>query len=155
MKSVSMSQVVRAHDPIRFLCPIQSWSQFVSLGLTLAVGLTFIATLCMAIDPSAPVAYIVIPVLVGGLAPVFAALPGRFHVSTRFHAHYFVKTIDEAIVAMGYNRAESADGRTRYQPRTRLVRWKENAIEVSVSEHAIVVGGPVFALRMLQQRLAG
>ena len=38
MKSVSMSQVVRSHDAIRFLCPIQSWSQFASLGVTLAAG---------------------------------------------------------------------------------------------------------------------
>lgn len=154
MKSVSMSQVVRSHDPIRFLCPFQSWSQLVSLGFTLALGLTFIAMLCMAIDPSAPVAYIVIPVLVGGLAPVFAALPGRFQVNTRFHAQYFVKTLDKAILSMGYSRNEPAEGCTWYQPQARLVRWKENAIEVSVSDHAIEVTGPVFVLRMLQQRLA-
>lgn len=156
MKSVSMSQVVRAHDPVRFLYPIQSWSQLISLALTLAVGLTLIATLCMAIDPAAPVAYIVIPVLAGGLAPVFAALPARFQVVTRFHAHYFLKTLDETILSMGYIPAVSDADRTRsYQPRARLFRWKENAIEVSVTEHAITVGGPVFALRMLQQRLAG
>jgi hypothetical protein len=154
MKSVSMSQVVRAHDPIRFLCPIQSWSQLLSLGFTLVVGLTFIVMVCMAIDPTAPVAYIAVPVLVGGLAPVFAALPARFQVHTRFDAHYFVKTLDEAILSMGYSAAQSADGRTSYQPQARLFRWKENAIEVSVREHAIVVGGPVFVLRMLQQRLA-
>ncbi|MES2758350.1 MAG: hypothetical protein V4693_13330 [Pseudomonadota bacterium] len=154
MKSVSMSQVVRAHDPIRFLCPIQSWRQLLSLGFTLVVGLTFIAMVCMAIDPSAPVAYILVPVLVGGLAPVFAALPARFQVNTRFHAQYFVKTLDEAILSMGYSATQAADGRTSYQPQARLFRWKENAIEVSVRDHAIVVGGPVFALRMLQQRLA-
>jgi hypothetical protein len=154
MKSVSMSQVVRSHDAIRFLCPIQSWSQFASLGVTLAAGLTFIAMVCIAIDPTAPVGYVVIPVLVGGLAPVFAALPGRFQVHTRFQAHYFIKTLDETIVSMGYRRAESADGRTRYLPQARLIHLKENAIEVSVGEHAVVVAGPVFVLRMLQQRLA-
>jgi hypothetical protein len=155
MKSVSMSQVVRAHDAFRFLWPIQSWGQLVSLGFALAVGLTFIAMLCAAIDPSAPLAYIVIPVLLGGLAPVFAALPGRFQVHTRFHAQHFVKTLDEAIRAMGYNRAESIDGHACYQPQAKLVHWKENAIAVKVSDHAIVVVGPVFVLRMLQQRLAG
>lgn len=155
MKSVSLSQVVRSHDSMRFFCPIQSWSQFLSLALTLTVGLTCIALLFMAIDPTAPMAYIVVPVLLGGLAPVFAALPGQFQVVTRFHAQYFLKTLDETILSMGYSPAESADGRTSYQPRARLFRWKENAIEVSVSDHAIVVGGPVFALRMLQQRLAG
>ncbi|MDB5934231.1 MAG: hypothetical protein JWQ01_1575 [Massilia sp.] len=156
MKSVSMSRVVRSHDAVRFLCPIQSWGQLASLAITLAVGLTLIATVCMAIDPTAPVAYIVIPVLVGGLAPVFAALPARFHVNTRFHAHYFLKTLDETILSMGYRLAESDDGRIqRYRPHAKLFRWKENMIAVTITEHAVTVGGPVFALRMLQQRLAG
>ena len=39
-------------------------------------------------------------------------------------------------------------------PQARLFHWKENAIAVTVTEHAITVGGPVFALRMLQQKLA-
>ena len=103
----------------------------------------------------APLAYIVIPVLLGGLAPVFAALPGRFQVHTRFHAQHFVKTLDEAIRAMGYHRAESVDGQSCYQPQARIVHWKENAIAIKVSDHAIVVVGPVFVLRMLQQRLTG
>jgi hypothetical protein len=156
MKSVSLSQVVRSHDSFRFLCPIQSWSQLLSLALTLAVGLTFIATLFMALDPTAPVAYIVIPVLMGGLAPVFAALPARFEVVTRFHAHHFLKTLEESILSMGYTPTESAAGRTRcYRPQAKLFRWKENAIAVTVNEHAITVGGPVFALRLLQQKLTG
>jgi hypothetical protein len=154
MKSVSLSQVVRSHDSFRFLCPIQSWSQLISVALTLAVGLTCIATLFMALDPTAPMAYIVIPVLMGGLAPVFAALPARFEVFTRFHAHHFVKTLEETILAMGYAPIESAAERTRcYRPQTGLFRWKEHAIAVTVNEHAITVGGPVLALRLLQQKL--
>lgn len=154
MKSVSLSQVVRSHDSFRFLCPIQSWSQLTSFALTLAVGLTCIAMLFMALDPTAPLAYIVIPVLLGGLAPVFAALPARFEVFTRFHAHHFVKTLDETILSMGYTPTESPAERTRcYRPQTGLFRWKEHAIAVTINEHAITVGGPVFALRLLQQKL--
>lgn len=156
MKSVSLSQVVRSHDSFRFLCPIQSWSQLISLALTLAVGLTCIAMLFMAIDPGAPLAYIVIPVLLGGLAPVFAALPARFEVFTRFHASYFLKTLDETILSMGYTPTESAVERTRcYRPLTGLFRWKEHAIAVTVNDHAITVGGPVVALRLLQHKLTG
>lgn len=154
MKSVSLSQVVRSHDSFRFLCPIQSWSQLISLALTLAVGLTCIAMLFMALDPDAPLAYIVVPVLLGGLAPVFAALPARFEVFTRFHASYFLKTLEETILSMGYTPAESPAERTRcYRPLTGLFRWKEHAIAVTVTEHAITVGGPVLALRVLQQKL--
>jgi hypothetical protein len=156
MKSVSLSQVVRSHDSFRFLCPIQSWSQLISLALTLAVGLTCIAMLFMAVDPDAPLAYIVIPVLLGGLAPMFAVLPARFEVCTRFHASYFLKTLDETIQSMGYAPAESGAERTRcYRPHTGLFRWKEQAIAVTVNEHAITVGGPVVALRQLQHKLTG
>lgn len=154
MKSVSMSQVVRSHDSFRFLCPIQSWGQLVSLALTLTAGLALIAMVCMALDPAAPIAYIVVPVLLGGLAPVFAALPARFEVVTRFQAQHFLKTLDETIMSMGYTAAESAAGRTReYRPQARLFRWKENAIAVTVTEHAITIGGPVFALHLLQEKL--
>jgi hypothetical protein len=154
MKSVSLSQVVRSHDSIRFLCPIQSWSQFLSLALTLTIGLALIAMVFMALDPTAPVAYIVVPVLLGGMAPVFAALPAKFDVMTRFHAHFFLKTLDESIVSMGYAPVESDEGRTRYYSRqSGLFRWKENAISVTVNEHAITVGGPVAALHILQHKL--
>ena len=154
MKSVSMSEVVRSHDAFRFLCPIQSWGQFISLALTLSVGLALIAMLFMALDPTAPVAFIIIPVLLGGLAPVFAALPARFEVVTRFHAQHFLKTLDRTILSMGYVADEAQSERSRqYRPRARLFRWKENAIAVTVTEHAVTIAGPVFALRLLQEKL--
>lgn len=155
MKSVTLSQVVRAHDPYRFLCPIQSWSQFMSLTVTLAIGLPLIAMLFMLLDPTAPLAYIIIPVAVGGLAPVFAALPARFEVITRFHAQHFARTLDETLVAMGYvPRTGAVGGARHYTRQSRFLRWKENEIAVQVSEHAIAITGPIFTLRLLQQRLA-
>ena len=154
MKSVSLTQVVRSHDSYRYLCPIQSWGQFLSLALTLTIGLGFIAMLFMAFDPTAPVAYVVVPVLLGGMAPVFAALPARFEVFTRFQAQHFLKTLDQAIRSMGYQPAASNAGRTRhYSRQAGLFRWKENAIAVTVTEHTITVGGPIFAMRMLQHKL--
>jgi hypothetical protein len=154
MKSVSMSHVVRSHDSYRYLCPIQSWSQFFSLALTLTVGLALIAMLFAALDPGAPIAYVVLPVLLGGMAPVFAVLPARFEVSTRFHATYFLKTLDETILSMGYAPAESDADRIRcYSRRSGLFHWKESAIAVTVGEHAITVGGPIGVMRQLQQKL--
>ena len=154
MKSVSLSQVVRSHDGFRFFCPLQSWRQFLSLAATLCIGLACIALLFMAIDPSAPVAYIIVPILLGGLAPVFAALPAQFEVVTRFHAHHFLKTLDQAIVSLGYKAELPAPGRARrYSRSTGLLNWKEHAIDVTVSEHAITIDGPIFTLRMLQQKL--
>lgn len=155
MKSVTLSEVVRAHEPYRFLCPIQSWRQFVSLMLMLAVGLPLIAMLCMLLDPGAPPLAIVAPVLVGGLAPVFAALPARFDVATRFQARHFVQRLDDTIASLGYVAREATPGSRRvYVRQETLLRWKENEIAVTLSEHAIVVSGPIFTLRLLQQRLA-
>lgn len=156
MKSVSLSQVVRSHDSYRFFCPIQSWSQLLSLTLVLTAGLACIALLFMALDPGAPMAYVVVPVLLGGLAPVFAALPGQFQVVTRFHAQHFVRTLETTILSMGYAPAAAQpDGGRRYSRNAGLFRWNENAIAITVTDHAITVGGPMFALRMLQQKLAG
>lgn len=156
MKSVSLSQVVRSHDSFRFLRPIQSWRQLLSLALALAAGLSCIALLFMAFDPGAPVAYIVVPVLLGGLAPVFAALPGKFDVITRFHAHHFLKTLDATILSMGYAPvAQTAERSRRYSRKAGIFHWTENTIAVTVTEHAITVGGPMFALRTLQQKLTG
>ena len=155
MKSVTMSQVVRSHDPFRFLFPIQSWSQLRSLTVTLAVGLPMIAILFMLLDPSAPLAYIIVPVTLGGLIPVFAALPAHFEVGTRFQAQHFAKTLDQALTGMGYAlRASSNDSARYYARQSPFLRWKENEITVDISEHAIVLRGPVFTLRALQERLA-
>lgn len=156
MKSVTLSQVVRAHDSYRFLCPIQSWGQFTSLACALVPGLALIAMLFMALDPTAPLAYIVIPVIAGGLLPVFAALPARFEVNTRFHAQHFAAPLDETIQSMGYAPDVTSAGATRcYNRHGYLLRWKENQITVTVREHAISIRGPVFALRLLQQKLIG
>ncbi len=156
MKSVSLSQVVRSHESFRFFCPIQSWRQLLALALALAAGLTCIALLFMALDPGAPAAYVVVPVLLGGLVPVFAALPGQFQVLTRFHALHFVKTLDATIVSMGYAPAAATTERSRrYSRKAGIFHWTDNAIAVSVTEHAITVSGPMFALRMLQQKLTG
>lgn len=154
MKSVTLSQVVRSHDSSRYFCPIQSWGQFISFAITLTVGLALIAMLFMALDPTVPVAYVVVPVLLGGLLPVFAALPAKFDVFTRFHAQYFLKTLDQTIVSMGYTETDSPAARTRhYRRQSGLFRWKENSIAVTVTEHSITVGGPILVLRLLQQKL--
>ncbi|MDL2357909.1 MAG: hypothetical protein QFF03_21880 [Pseudomonadota bacterium] len=154
MKSVSLSRVVRAHDSYRFFCPIQSWSQLLSLALTLGLGLPLIAMLLMLLDPTAPLGYIVVPVAVGGVVPMFVALPARFEVMTRFHAQHFAGTLDRTLVSMGYVLcAEGPQQQRCYRRQANWLRWKENDIAVSVREHAIAVSGPVFALRALQQKL--
>lgn len=154
MKSVSLSQVVRAQPAYRLASPVQSWRELAALGLTLSVGLVLIAVLLMALDPTAPAMWIIGPVLLGGTLPLFAVLPGQFDVVTRFDASYFLKTLDSSLNAMGY-RPAAGDARTRrYHRRAGLFHWKDSTVTLAVDAHAIKVAGPVPALRQLQQYLA-
>lgn len=153
MKSVSLSPVVSA-PRLRLASPLQSWRELAALAATLSLGLLLIVLLCMALDPGAPLAWIVVPVLLGGSLPLLATLPGQFTVATRFEAAHFVQTLDASLQAMGYH-ATGADGpRRRYQRPARLGRWKDSTVTLAVHQHAITVGGPLPALRQLQQRLA-
>lgn len=152
MKSVSLSQVVRAQSS-SLAGPLQSWRELTGLALTLSVGLALIAAVLMALDPGAPVAWVMVPVLLGGSLPLFAALPGQFDVVTRFDASHFVKTLDSSLSEMGYA-ACGGDARSRrYRRAPRLFRWKNSTISLSIHEHAITVDGPLPALRRLQQQL--
>ena len=155
MKNVTLTAVVRNHARRQLLCPIRSWRQLGLYAITLALGLPLIAMLAHLFDPTAPLPYIVAPVLVGGLLPAFALLPGRFEVSTRFRASYLVSTLDEALATLGYVKAQEEAGSIRYQPRRR--HWLQGApadIAVTLHPHAADIAGPVGTLRALQRQLA-
>jgi hypothetical protein len=155
MKSVTISEVVRAHNRSRLLFPIQSWRQLASLATTLALGLPAIMLMFHLIDPATPLACIVIPVLAGGLLPVFAALPGRFEMTTRFDARYLVPRLDDTLKALGYAQAGQQRGAVRY--RARNAGWfhcQEKEISVRLSEHALEIVGPIVTLRALQRHIA-
>lgn len=157
MKSVTLSQVVRSQQSYRLANRVQSWRELAALALTLSVGLVGIALLLMTLDPGAPLAWIIVPVLLGGTVPLFAALPGQFDVLTRFDAAHFLNNVEANLQAMGYavDQAASAhDGRCRcYRRRAHLFHWKESTLTLSVHDHAITIAGPMPALRQLQHRL--
>ena len=155
MKNVTMSQITRTHAPYRFLCPIRSRRQLLAFGIFLMFGLPVIALLLKLLDPTAPLGYIVVPALVGGSVPMFAALPARLSVVTRFHAGHLIHTLDETIQSLGYERAESpAAGALYHAMQSKWLAWKENDIEVIVRDHTIEISGPVCAMRTLQEKLA-
>ncbi len=155
MKNVTLTAVVRNHARRQFLCPIRSWRQLGLYAITLALGLPVIAMLAHLFDPTAPLPYIVAPVLAGGLLPAFALLPGRFEVSTRFHAYHLVGTLDESLAALGYVKAQEDVGSIRYQPRRRpWLQGRAADIAVTLHPHAADFSGPLGTLRALQRQLA-
>jgi hypothetical protein len=154
MKSVTMSEIVRAHDRARLLFPIQSWRQFAAFAATLALGLPAIMVGVHLLDPAAPLAYIVIPVLLGGLLPAFAVLPGRFEVRTRFDAQHMVGTLDHTLGTLGYAQADAEAGALRY--RARKASWFSSGaqdIAVTLRDRQLEIVGPIATLRMLQRRM--
>lgn len=147
MKSVTFSDIERVPELAR-PAVLASKQRILLLGLTLALGLTAMMFAFHLFDPAAPLAYIVLPVLAGGLLPMAHMMPGRLEVMTRFEACHLVCTLDEAVGRLGYAPAERAPGAVRY--RTRGGR----EIAVTVRAHALEVTGPVPVLRALRRQMA-
>lgn len=147
MKSVTFSDIERVPEQARRPSPLRSPQRVTLLVLTLVLGLPALMFIFQQIDPSAPLAYIVVPVLAGGLLPMMSMMPGRFEVTTRFDACHLVVTLDDALGRLGYAPAERVPGAVRYRARG----GKE--IAVTVRAHALEVMGPVPALRALRRQM--
>jgi len=152
MKSVTFSDIERVQARPRALPSLPSIHRLSTLGLLLALGLPALMIVFHQLDPSAPLGFIVIPVLLGALLPATQVLPGRFEVTTRFDACHMMLTMDEALGKLGYEQAARAPGSVRYCARNaRWPGWLDKDITVNVREHALDVTGPVPALRALRR----
>jgi hypothetical protein len=156
MKSVTFSEIERVrkgpHRPTS-LAPAQHRAV---LLLSMVLGLPALAFAFHLVDTTAPLGYIVVPVLLGGLLPAIArSLPGRFEVTTRFAACHLVGTLDDAMELLGYAPTEREPGTVRY--RLRAARWptsKGTDITVAVRDHMLEVTGPVHTLHALRRQLS-
>lgn len=156
MKSVTFSEIerVRKGSPRPSLTsPAQ---RLLLLLLCLVLGLPALVLAFHLIDPTAPLGYIVVPVLLGGLLPTIArTLPGRFEVTTRFSACHLVGTLDEAMERLGYTLKERGPGTVRYRMRAaRWPKWQAADITVTVLDHMLEVTGPMRTLRALRGQLS-
>jgi hypothetical protein len=148
MKSVTFSDIERVPERARRRFPLGVPRRMLVLATTMVLGLPALMYAFHVFDPSAPLAYIVLPILAGGLLPMAQMMPGRFEVMTRFDACHLACTLDDALGRLGYVPAERAPGTMRY--RTRGGR----EIAVNVRAHALEVTGPVPALRALRRQMA-
>jgi hypothetical protein len=149
MKSVTFSDIERAPEQThRRPLSLASPQRAAVLALTLALGLPALMFGFHLFDPGAPLAFIVLPILAGGLLPMVARMmTGRFEVTTRFDACHLVVTLDEALGRLGYAPCERHPGAVRYVARG----GKE--IAVTVCAHALEVTGPMRALRALREQM--
>lgn len=155
MKSVTFSEIERIGQNTRPLSIVLPGQGLATLALSLVLGLSVLALALHLLDPGAPLSYIVVPVLLGGLLPLARVLPGRFEVATRFSAHHLIGTLDTTLEGLGYAPAERDQNTLRYRTRAgRLPQWPTADIAVTIGEHALEVTGPVRALRALRRELA-
>jgi hypothetical protein len=154
MKSVTFSDIEPVQTPSHRLPRRGLLRRLASLALLLALGLPALMIAFHLLDPTAPLGYIVVPVLLGGLLPVTQVLPGRFEVKTRFDACHMVVTLDETLSRLGYQQAGRGPGSVRYRARgARWPSWLNKEIEVIVKPHALEVVGPMPALRALRLQM--
>ncbi len=149
MKSVSFSEMVYTDDlvrPLRTTAGRRRWPFWLVLG----AGLPGIVLAMRWLDPAAPLAYIVLPVLAGGLLPVWALMPARFEVTTRFEARHLVNTVDEALLALGYQNVGGPADTMLYRKRA---YGTGREVSVSVRPHVLDIAGPAITLRALQKAL--
>ena len=156
MKSVTFSEIERVQKGPQRSAPVDSAQRLMLLLMSLVLGLPALVIAFHLIDPTAPLGYIVVPVLLGGLLPAVArTLPGRFEVTTRFSACHLVGTLDDAMESLGYAAAERGPGTVCY--RMRPARWPQRQgadITVTVRDHLLEVTGPVRTLRALRRQLS-
>jgi hypothetical protein len=156
MKSVTFSEIERvrkgAHRPVSH----DAARRPMLLLMIMVLGLPALVIAFHLVDPTAPLGYIVVPVLLGGLLPAVArTLPGRLEVTTRFSACHLVGTLDEAMESLGYVAAERGPGTVRYRMRPTSWPQRQGAdITVTVLDHLLEVTGPVRTLRALRRQLS-
>jgi len=156
MKSVTFSEIERVRKGPHRPTSIAPAQRRAILLLSMVLGLPALVIAFHLADPTAPLGYIIVPVLLGGLLPAVArTLPGRFEVTTRFSACHLVGTLDEAMERLGYVPAEHTPGTVRYRmSAAHWPAWQGADIMVTVRDHMLEVTGPVRTLHALRQQLS-
>lgn len=156
MKSVMFSEVMYAHDVAPWLSPARPRLRLLSFAAFMVLGLAGLVTLFHRLDPGAPLEFIVIPVLAGGIAPLLVMMPARFEATTRFEARHLLRTLEDGLAELGYERMPAPSGQLRYRPRQGLgARWPAKEIDVVLHEHVLSVSGPALTLHALRKCLGG
>jgi len=151
--AIIVSSITRTHSPWRFLFPLQSYSQALSCGITLVVGL-FVVTLGLhLVDAAEPSIAILIGSAAGGSATLYGVLPGRMCV--RDSSNEAAEIIHHYIVKSRYRNVEAHTNSYRYTAgRWPLLWWTENNVTITVlSQSELSIEGPLIGLLQLKTLL--
>jgi hypothetical protein len=153
MKSVLFSEIVHAPRASGLLGKLSPLAVY---GFGAAIAMPLLVLALRSYGPDAPLAAIVLPLLVLLALPLCAGTPGRLEIRTRFDARHMRQTLDGALGTLGYVQSIGAPDRLRYV-RATPVSWRirTQGIHVRVNAHSLEVIGPVPTLRALQAVLGG
>lgn len=156
MKSVSFSEVIYAHEVAPWLSPAKPRRRLAGFAVVMVLGLAGLVVLFHALDPGTPLAFIVVPVLAGGILPLLALTRARFEVTTRFEARHLLHSLEDGLNRLGYERVVMPSGHLRYRPQHGPgANWPAREIDVVLHEHVLSITGPALTLHALRKGLGG
>ncbi|QJE00491.1 hypothetical protein HH212_11055 [Massilia forsythiae] len=154
MKSVTFSEIECLQDKAPHLSTLLAPRRLAQLALLIALGVPALVIAFYLLHPTAPLGYLVVPVLLAGALPLAPVLPGRLEVTTRFDACHMVGTLDATLGQMGYTQAERKPGSVLYRARAPYwSHWRSKEIVVKVRRHTLEVSGPETTLRALRRQM--
>ncbi|MGV7208879.1 hypothetical protein ACLB1G_13600 [Oxalobacteraceae bacterium A2-2] len=148
--AVRVLEVVSLGGPMRWLLPVQSWSQGLSYAACLLIGAGLLK-LFVGIDQPVPWLPCLLGAVVGSSAFLAAVLPAHWRIDIDNHEamDWAEGRLRTYLQKQGYHPQPQACG--IYVPRLpRLLRWRENVVQVQKSEMGLAITGPVFILRILR-----
>ena len=153
--SIAVSPISRACPVWRYVFPLQSGSQAISYGLTMAAGLIGVFAVLRLFDPAAPAIIDLLGAAVGGNAILYGVLPGRMKVLTPGASAQAAEIIHCYLVRSSYRVIEPGIGCYRYTSSgPRLLRWRENELTFTVGAGSgLCIEGPIIGLVQLRALL--
>lgn len=162
MKNVTFSEVKRAHGLVRYLWPVQSFTQVKAMALVYAVALPSIAfVFYLHGDAPNEIWWALLGPSLGGTGILFMRLPATLVLTTRGEALHYVGEVADLLRRLGYAEGERRGSNLHFAPRTyhwmnrfplSLWRWKESDIDLSVRDHSITLRGPKSTLNIVKHR---
>jgi hypothetical protein len=153
---VTISMVKRTHAVLMYLWPFQSLRAVLHSVVVVTVGLSILELVMYLLAPKAMVAALIGWIIFYLVRFVYTLLPARLTLVSLGQARHVVSDVQDLLIMLGYVASEQPPmpGRFRFRSKhSPFWRWREQEVELLVSEHELVVTGPVTSLYWVRIRL--
>ena len=147
-------QIVESAQPphvigpkLKWILLIQSWSQFVSVLGVYFILFAMCSLFLWWFDHPAAFWFVMIAATVGTLPSLFFVLPGEFSIESS-QPQTLAKNLERRLERRNYVRFKREQTGTWWRQNvSRMLRWREAEVWISVSGNRLVVRGPILLLR--------